>query len=158
MVSAMVPGSVFVRMDGEENTVMNASQLMGAVCIYLLHYSHQPLMILSWFYSINWLVCQCFFSLAPTGGFCISPGECICQDGYSGNTCHIGTSISLVWWLIPSSDCIKGLTPLFQNQLSQAHLLNQTSSSLIVHFQPLQLQLLQVHHCKCLHWLSVRYL
>jgi len=40
MDSAMVPGSVFVRMVGEENTVMNASQLMGAVRIYLLHYSH----------------------------------------------------------------------------------------------------------------------
>ena len=39
MVSAMVRGSVFVVTVGQENTVTNASQLTGAVRIYLPYYS-----------------------------------------------------------------------------------------------------------------------
>lgn len=28
--------------------------------------------------------------VAPTGGFCVQPGECRCQPGYSGENCAIG--------------------------------------------------------------------
>ena len=47
-------------------------------------------------YHVSCLNCKyCVFIKAVVGGYCSSPGECVCQNGYTGLNCESG-----VWLLV----------------------------------------------------------
>ena len=80
MDTAIVQVTVSAMKVGMTHFAINVYLLMDAVSVCACDFKY---------YNISCLSCEYYvFIKAVVGGYCNSPGECVCQDGYTGVNCR----------------------------------------------------------------------